>query len=117
MRSVPFELSVESYLYNGMYPGAELPGAMRISRATGEKTHLVGVLEQPPETAPADEPSDASFSTRYAVDLGPADRSVLLEPVFEGRSEELSFTFTDPDIEPGINPYWVRVTQRDMHNA
>jgi hypothetical protein len=103
---IPFELSVESHLYSPMYSGAELPGTMRISRAPAERTHFVGVL-----------PNGTAGPGSFGADLGPADRKVLLEPILEGRPRELSFIFTDPDIAPGVNPYWIRVTQRDMHNA
>ncbi len=118
--AVPFALLVESYLYSPMYSGAELPGRMRISRAPAERSHLVGALP----TGIADFGAQSVGLERsgqqiagFGADLGPADRKVVLEPVFEGRPRELSFSFTDPDIVPGVNAYWIRVTQRDMHNA
>lgn len=110
IQDLSFNLSVESYLYNGMYSGAELPGTMRISRAPGERTQICGSLSKPQED------STSSYSAQYIANLG-GDRSVILEPIFEGRPEELSFSYEDPDIKFGVNPYWVRVTQRDMHNA
>ena len=82
---------------------------MRISRACAERTHLTTKLWV------ADKPTDAA--PPLAVPLGPADRSVSVEPVYEGRPELLTFRYTDAEIAPGVNPYWIRVTQRDMHNA
>ena len=53
-----------------------------------------------------------------AFALGPLDRKVTvsLAPREDG-SETASFTFTDPDPQPGVNAYWVRVIQTDMEMA
>ncbi len=107
VRSAPaFSLAVECYLYNGMYSGAETPGTMRISRAPAEKMHLVGTF-----------PAGPRIPDSRTVDLGPAGRALCLEPVIEERPEEVEMTYTDAAITPGVHPYWVRVTQRDMHSA
>ena len=107
--AVRFELAVESHLYNKMYAGAEIPGTMRVSRASGESACFSGTFYGVDKAANAE--------PRSGVPLGPGDRSILVEPVYEGRPELISFTYMDPQIAFGINPYWIRVTQRDMHNA
>ncbi len=50
--------------------------------------------------------------------MGPFDRKVTvsLAPRADA-SETASFTFTDPEPQPGVNPYWVRVIQADMEMA
>ena len=50
--------------------------------------------------------------------MGPLDRKVTvsLAPRADGL-ETASFSFTDPDAQPGVNPYWVRVIQADMEMA
>ena len=51
------------------------------------------------------------------VDLGELDRKVTVELAPEPGPERVEFTVTDESPEPGINPYWVRVTQSDMEKA
>ncbi len=101
-----FDLSVRSFLYSGMYGDAEIPGTMKITRAPAEEVRIEGVLD--PE---ADAPEGRT------VPLGLIDRSITIEPVPEGLPEEFAFSWTDPDPVPGIHPCWIRVTQRDMHQA
>lgn len=52
------------------------------------------------------------------VTIGSLSRKITasLAPELEG-SREASFSFTDPSPRPGINPYWLRVTQIDGEMA
>lgn len=58
----------------------------------------------------ADGPQEFTF--------GPLDRKVTvsLAPQEDGPMSS-TFTFTDPTPHPGVNAYWVRVTQTDMEMA
>lgn len=103
-----FEMSVESFLYSGMYPDAELPGTMKITLAPAEAAYLSGTLS-------AD--GDGDRGEVAAVSLGPIDRQLTIEPVMEGRSSFAEFDFTDTNPSYGVNPYWIRVIQRDRHCA
>ena len=51
------------------------------------------------------------------VDLGQLDRAVAVEMAPETGSERVEFSVVDDSPKPGINPYWVRVTQSDMEKA
>ena len=51
------------------------------------------------------------------IDLGVLDRKFTLELAPEPGPERAEFEFTDESPKPGINPYWVRVTQSDMEMA
>ncbi|MYA59573.1 MAG: DUF3604 domain-containing protein, partial [Chloroflexi bacterium] len=51
------------------------------------------------------------------VDLGELDRKVTVELAPEPGPDRVEFKITDASPEPGINPYWVRVTQSDMEKA
>lgn len=99
-----FETSLQNFLYSGMYGGAELPGTMKITKAAAEKIYLAGDLR------------DGSIVVAEA-DLGYFERSVRIEKVMEGGTNEVFFDYIDDAIAEGVNPYWVRVTQRDMHKA
>ena len=52
-----------------------------------------------------------------SVDLGILNRSVAVSLAPDGGPETTEFTFTDDDIQPGVNPYWVRVVQQDQEMA
>ena len=49
--------------------------------------------------------------------LGPLDRTVTVSLAPQGGPESVSFSYDDPDPQPGVNAYWVRVVQTDMHMA
>ena len=51
------------------------------------------------------------------VDLGELDRRVTVELAPEPGANRVEFRIVDPSPKPGINPYWVRVTQCDMEMA
>ena len=51
------------------------------------------------------------------VDLGQLDRAVTVELAPEPGPERVEFSVVDDSPRPGINPYWVRVTQSDMEKA
>jgi hypothetical protein len=51
------------------------------------------------------------------VDLGHLNRSVTLELAPESGTDRADFTVTDNDVQPGVNPYWVKVVQQDMEMA
>lgn len=49
--------------------------------------------------------------------LGPLDRTVTVSLAPQGGPESTTFTFSDHSPQPGVNPYWIRVVQTDMHMA
>ena len=51
------------------------------------------------------------------VDLGHLNRSVTLELAPEPGPDRADFMVTDNDVQPGVNPYWVKVVQQDMEMA
>ena len=51
------------------------------------------------------------------IDLGQLDRAVTVEMAPEPGPERVEFSVVDDSPRPGINPYWVRVTQSDMEKA
>ena len=50
-------------------------------------------------------------------ELGALDRKVTVSFAPRDAPESAVFAFTDPNPQPGVNPYWVRVTQCDMEMA
>lgn len=81
---------------------------MKITLAPAEAIYVAGVF------AP---PTDGDGKEVANVTLGPIDRRLAIEPVMEGRPRFAEFEFTDASPCDGVNPYWIRVTQRDMHCA
>jgi hypothetical protein len=51
------------------------------------------------------------------VELGHLTRSVTLELAPEPATDRAEFTVTDDGVQPGVNPYWVKVVQHDMEMA
>ena len=51
------------------------------------------------------------------IDLGQLDRAVTVEMAPEPGPERVEFSVVDDLPRPGINPYWVRVTQSDMEKG
>ena len=79
-------------------------GARRITFATADRVRIpttLGSLVDGPRR----------------VDLGQLDRAVAVEMAPEPGAERAEFSVVDDSPRPGINPYWVRVTQTDMEKA
>ena len=89
---------------SSQYGGHGDDGARRITFATADRVRIPTTLG-----ALADGPR--------VVDLGQLDRAVTLEMAPEPGPDRVEFQITDESPEPGINPYWVRVTQCDMEKA
>jgi hypothetical protein len=51
------------------------------------------------------------------VELGHLNRSVSLDLAPEADVDRAEFTVVDDGVEPGVNPYWVKVVQQDMEMA
>jgi len=46
------------------------------------------------------------------VKLGPVDKMVRIVPLYDSRDVvKVDLTYTDHDVKPGVNPYWVKVVQ------
>ena len=75
-----------------------------MSHAPGESVIVSGTLEQL-ENGP------------MRVNLGHSNRSVTLCLAPEPVSDKSEFTFVDKDVQPGVNPYWVKIVQQDMEMA
>ncbi len=79
-------------------------GARRITFATADRLHIPTTLG-----SLADGPK--------IVDLGQLDRKATIEQAPQPGPTRTEFTFTDKNPTPGINPYWVRVTQTNQEKA
>ncbi len=89
---------------SSQYGGHGETGARRITFSTADRVRIptsLGALADGPRV----------------VDMGELDRkaTVELEPL--PGSDRVEFEFVDESPKPGINPYWVRVTQSDMEMA
>jgi hypothetical protein len=51
------------------------------------------------------------------VGIGPLDRRLTISLAPQSETKKVTFSFQDPSPRPGINPYWLRVTQADMEMA
>ena len=89
---------------SSQYGGHGEEGARRITFAAADRvlipTTLGGLADGP-----------------RVIELGELDRAVTVELAPEPGPDRVEFQFTDESPEPGINPYWVRVTQSDMEMA
>lgn len=89
---------------SSQYGGHGETGARRINFAAADRLRIPTTLG-----ALADGPR--------IVDLGELDRKVTVELAPEPGPDRVEFEVTDHSPKPGINPYWVRVTQSDMEKA
>ena len=76
----------------------------RMAHATGDSVRVNGTLAQL-QNGP------------MRVNLGHSNRNVTLELAPEAVSDRSEFTVIDADVQPGVNPYWVKVVQQDMEMA
>ena len=51
------------------------------------------------------------------VEMGHLNRTVTLELAPEPATDRAEFTVIDDGVEPGVNPYWVKIVQQDMEMA
>ena len=99
------EVNVASdVIASSQFGGHGETGARRINFAAADRVRIPTTLE-----ALADGPR--------VVDLGELDRKVTVELAPDPGPERVEFTVVDESPKPGINPYWVRVTQSDMEKA
>ena len=89
---------------SSQYGGHGETGARRITFATADRVRIPTTLG-----ALADGPR--------VIDLGELDRAVTVELAPEPGPDRVEFKVVDSNPKPGINPYWVRVTQSDMEMA
>ena len=89
---------------SSQYGGHGETGARRINFATADRVRIPTTLG-----ALADGPR--------IVELGELDRKVTVELAPEPGPDRVEFKVKDDSPRPGINPYWVRVTQSDMEKA
>ena len=54
---------------------------------------------------------------KLSVDMGHLDREISVERGPEPGTADTTISVTDPAVQPGINPYWARVTQLDQEVA
>ncbi len=89
---------------SSQYGGHGETGARRINFAAADRLRIpttLGALTDGPRI----------------VELGELDRRVTVELAPEPGPDRVEFKVTDDSPRPGINPYWVRVTQSDMEKA
>jgi Protein of unknown function (DUF3604) len=99
-------LAVASQTITGpMYGGhGEAGGPRRISFAPADHVSLsVGLRDL--QKGPLELP------------LGVLDRRLTVSLDHEPGPETAEFEFTDDEVQPGVNPYWVRVVQSDLEMA
>lgn len=101
-----FHLAISSWLISrALYGGFGEVGPGRISRAPAERASLSFNMKE-------------LASGPKELEIGPLNRklTVCLAPE-PGTAQVAEYAFTDPSPNPGINPYWLRVTQTDMEMA
>ena len=99
------EVAISSHVIaSSQYGGHGETGARRITFATADRVRIPTTLG-----ALADGPR--------VIDLGELDRAVRVELAPQPGPERAEFQIVDDNPKPGINPYWVRVTQSDMEMA
>ena len=76
----------------------------RMAHAPGDSVRVSGTLTQL-QNGP------------MRVNLGHSNRSVTLGLAPEPITDRSQFSVIDKDVQPGVNPYWVKVVQQDMEMA
>ena len=76
----------------------------RMSHAPGDSVRVSGTLNQ-------------LKNGPMRVNLGHSNRSVTLDLAPEPVSDRSQYIEIDKDVQPGINPYWVKIIQQDMEMA
>jgi len=76
----------------------------RMSHAPGDSVRVSGTLTQL-QNGP------------MRVNLGHSNRSVTLDLAPEPVSDRYQLSVVDEDVQPGVNPYWVKIIQQDMEMA
>ncbi len=89
---------------SSQYGGHGETGGRRITFANADRLRIPATL-------------GALADGARVVELGQLDRRVTVELAPEPGPERVEFQVVDESPEPGINPYWVRVTQSDMEKA
>ena len=89
---------------SSQYGGHGNDGARRITFATADRLHIPTTL-------------GALADGARVINMGELDRAVTIELAPNPGPDRVEFNFTDNSPNPGINPYWVRVTQSDMEKA
>ncbi len=79
-------------------------GPRRMALAEGDSVRVSATLDQ--------------LAGRAArVELGHLNRSVTLELAPGPAPDRAEFTVVDDGVQPGVNPYWIKVVQQDMEMA
>lgn len=106
----------------------ELDGDNPVLHFSIDTALIVGpgpTVEQGPALLSESRGEKLSFSADLAelakgpkvLELGFLDRRITLSLDREPSAEQAEFEFADSAPEPGTNPYWLRVVQRDMEMA
>ena len=85
--------------------------------AHGEKDSLRRMAHAPGDSVRVSGTLDQLKNGPMRVNLGHSNRSVTLELAPEPVSDRSQFTVIDKDVQPGVNPYWVKIIQQDMEMA
>jgi hypothetical protein len=122
-------VEVEGYAFDTPMGGVREVEARRVtwrSYTAGDRDGLYVRFEAPEDaifrfsTPPARfsfTPAELAVGSKV-VEAGPVKRKVVVSRVPEAPGpSSLRFTFTDDQIQPGVNPYYVRVTQADGERA
>ncbi len=103
--STRIEVSLSTQAITGpAYGGFGSEQPRRISLAPAERATLIGHL------------GDLTTAPR-TLDLGVRDRRLDLSLAPSHGPTEAHFSLADPDPDPGVNPYWIRVVQVDQEMA
>ena len=89
---------------SSQYGGHGETGGRRINFAAADRVRIPTTLS-------------ALKESPRSLNLGELDRIVTVELAPDPGPDRAEFKLTDPSPKPGINPYWVRVTQTDMEKA
>jgi hypothetical protein len=71
----------------------------------------------PAESLAFSVPLQALAAGPQEYEIGTLNRTLTISLAAQDAPESATFSFTDPSPRPGMNPYWVRVTQSDMEMA
>ena len=118
---VIFDLASESE--SSVPPETVITVALESSLVIGETFGLHG--EAPPRRMALAEADSIRVSATVGqlanhaatVDLGHLNRSVKLKMAPEPATDHTEFSVIDQAVQPGVNPYWIKVVQQDMEMA
>ena len=121
-------LSVEEFAFDFSWEGVRKKTEKRIvwsSTTAGDQDGLILTLDAPDDACISVKTKPVEFSFQLkdldeslVIDAGKLEQKVIVSRISDKDCpKEASFKFTDKEVKPGLNPYYVRVTQCDGEKA